>query len=145
MHLATYGVLNRRNPLFSYVELTAVPGRDGRLEVHDVYGLRLDARLVVLSACQTAVGSGLRADVPAGDEWVGLSQAFLAAGAERVLSTLWLVDDRATAELMTQFHSALARGRGEASALAEVQRGSLAHPGLADPYYWAGLTLMGGM
>jgi CHAT domain-containing protein len=145
VHLATYGVLNRRNPLFSYVELTAVPGRDGRLEVHDVYGLRLDARLVVLSACQTAVGSGLRADVPAGDEWVGLSQAFLAAGAERVLSTLWLVDDRATAELMTRFHATLAEGKGEASALAGVQRGAILNTRLADPYYWAGLTLMGGI
>jgi CHAT domain-containing protein/tetratricopeptide (TPR) repeat protein len=145
VHLATYGVLNRRNPLFSYVELTSEPGRDGRLEVHDVYGLRLDARLVVLSACQTAVGSGLRADVPAGDEWVGLSQAFLAAGAERVLSTLWLVDDRATAELMTRFHATLAEGKGEASALAGVQRRAILNTRLADPYYWAGLTLMGGM
>jgi CHAT domain-containing protein len=95
--LATYGVLNRRNPLFSHVELAAAPGRDGRLEVHDVYGLAFDARLVVLSACQTASGSGLRADVPAGDEWVSLTQAFLAAGAQRVVATLWLVDDRVTA------------------------------------------------
>ena len=144
LHLATYGVLNRRNPLFSHVELAAAPGRDGRLEVHDVFGLALDARLVVLSACQTAVGSGLRADVPAGDEWVGLSQAFLAAGAERVLATLWLVDDRATADLMARFHAVLAEGKGEAAALAEVQRDALGAPRSADPYYWAGLTLMGG-
>jgi CHAT domain-containing protein len=145
VHLATYGVLNRQNPLFSHVELAAAPGRDGRLEVHDVYGLRLDARLVVLSACRTAMGSGLRADVPAGDEWVGLSQAFLAAGAERVLSTLWLVDDRATAELMTGFHAALREGKGEAGALAELQRDAIADRRLADPYYWAGLSLMGGL
>jgi CHAT domain-containing protein len=144
VHLATYGVLNRRNPLFSHVELAAAPGGDGRLEVHDVYGLHLDARLVVLSACQTAVGSGLRADVPAGDEWVGLSQAFLAAGAERVLATLWLVDDRVTADLMAGFHAALAGGKGEAGALAEVQREAIADRRLRDPYYWAGLTLMGG-
>ena len=144
VHLATYGVLNRRNPLFSHVELAAAPGRDGRLEVHDVYGLALDARLVVLSACQTAVGSGLRADVPAGDEWVRLTQAFLAAGAQRVLSTLWLVDDRATADLMMRFHAMVAEAKGEASALAGVQREAILNARLADPYYWAGLTLMGG-
>ncbi|HEX5818734.1 MAG TPA: CHAT domain-containing protein, partial [Gemmatimonadales bacterium] len=145
LHLATYGVLNRRNPLFSHVELAAPAGRDGRLEVHDVYGLKLDARLVVLSACQTALGSGLRADVPAGDEWVGLSQAFLAAGAERVLATLWLVDDRATADLMARFHGALVAGKGEAVALAELQREALADGRMMDPYYWAGLSLTGGL
>jgi CHAT domain-containing protein len=75
---------------------------------------------------------------------VGLSQAFLAAGAERVLATLWLVDDRVTAELMTGFHAVLAEGKGEATALAEVQRDALGAPRTADPYYWAGLTLMGG-
>jgi hypothetical protein len=76
LHLATYGVLNRRNPLFSYVELAPDGNEDGRLEVHDIYGLPITARLVVLSACQTGIGSGLRSDVPAGDEWVGLSRAF---------------------------------------------------------------------
>ena len=144
VHLATYGVLNRRNPLFSHVELAAAPGRDGRLEVHDVYGLALDARLVVLSACQTATGSGLRADVPAGDEWVSLTQAFLAAGAQRVVATLWLVDDRVTAQLMTVFHEGLASGSGESHALAEVQRRALADARTADPFYWAGITLVGG-
>jgi CHAT domain-containing protein len=143
--LATYGVLNRRNPLFSHVELAAAPGRDGRLEVHDVYGLAFDARLVVLSACQTASGSGLRADVPAGDERVSLTQAFLAAGAQRVVATLWLVDDRVTAQLMTAFHEGPASGAGEAHALAEAQRRALADERTADPFHWAGLTLMGGI
>jgi len=144
VHLATYGVLNRRNPLFSYVELAAAPRRDGRLEVHDVYGLKLDARLVVLSACQTATGSGLRADVPSGDEWVGLTEAFLAAGARRVIATLWLVDDQATAELMPRLHAGLAEGQSEAQALAEAQRRSIAEARYADPYYWAGIQLVGG-
>jgi CHAT domain-containing protein len=145
LHLATYGVLNRRNPLFSHVELAPAPGDDGRLAVHDVYGLPLDARLVVLSACQTALGSGYRADVPAGDEWVGLSQAFLAAGASRVVATLWLVDDRATSELMARLHAGLADGQDAASALAAAQRQALADTRLRDPFFWAGVTLIGGL
>jgi CHAT domain-containing protein len=61
-----------------------------------------------------------------------------------VLATLWLVDDRVTAELMAGFHAALVEGKGEAGALAEVQRAAIADRRLRDPYYWAGLTLMGG-
>ena len=106
--------------------------------------LALDARLVVLGACQTAAGSGLRADVPAGDEWVSLTQAFLAAGAQRVVATLRPVDDRVTAQLMATLHEGLASGSGEAHALAEAQRRALADERSADPFYWAGLALKGG-
>lgn len=145
LHFATYGVLNRRNPLFSYIELAPSGSDDGRLEVHDIYGLPLHARLVVLSACQTGVGSGLDSDVPAGDEWVGLSRAFLAAGAQRVVATLWPVADSASAELMTWFHAGLASGQGPAAALAEAQRKALADPRRANPFYWSGFTLAGGL
>jgi CHAT domain-containing protein len=144
IHLATYGVLNRDNPLFSFVELMPQRGDDGRLEVHDVFGLRLRARLVVLSACQTGLGAGALADVPAGDDWVGLIQAFLFAGASHVLATLWPVQDRATADLMTRFYTALAAGQPEAEALAEAQRAMLSKPATAHPFYWAGFTLSGG-
>ncbi len=144
VHLATYGVLNKDNPLFSFVELMPEGEDDGRLEVHDVFGLRLRARLVVLSACQTGLGSGTLADVPAGDDWVGLIQAFLFAGASHVLATLWPVHDRATAELMTRFYTALAGGQPEAEALADAQRAMLREPTTAHPFYWAGFTLSGG-
>jgi CHAT domain-containing protein len=144
IHLATYGVLNKDNPLFSFVELRPHGGDDGRLEVHEVFGLRLQARLVVLSACQTALGAGALADVPPGDDWVGLVQAFLFAGASNVLATLWPVEDRATADLMTQFYTALRAGRPEAEALAEAQRAMLRNSVTAHPFYWAGFTLSGG-
>ncbi|HTR21899.1 MAG TPA: CHAT domain-containing protein [Gemmatimonadales bacterium] len=144
IHLATYGVLNKDNPLFSYVELTPQGSDDGRLEVHEVFGLRLRARLVVLSACQTALGAGALADVPAGDDWVGLVQAFLYAGASNVMATLWPVQDRATADLMARFYAGLAAGLSEAEALAEAQRAMLADPATAHPFYWAGFTMSGG-
>ena len=143
IHLATYGVLNKDNPLFSFVELTPQGGDDGRLEVHEVFGLRLRARLVVLSACQTGLGAGALADVPAGDDWVGLVQAFLFAGASHVMATLWPVQDRATADLMTRFYTALRTGQPEAEALAQAQRATLRNPATAHPFYWAGFTLSG--
>jgi CHAT domain-containing protein len=144
IHFATYGVLNKDNPLFSFIELVPQDGDDGRLEVHEVFGLRLRARLVVLSACQTALGAGALADVPPGDDWVGLVQAFLFAGASNVMATLWPVEDRATAELMTRFYVALRAGRSEAEALTEAQQTLLRNPGTAHPFYWAGFTLSGG-
>jgi CHAT domain-containing protein/tetratricopeptide (TPR) repeat protein len=144
IHLATYGVLNKDNPLFSFVELAPHNGEDGRLEVHDVFGLELHARLVVLSACQTALGAGALADVPAGDDWVGLVQAFLFAGASHVMAALWPVEDRTTAAFMSRFYSGLASGRPEAETLAEAQRATLRNAATAHPFYWAGFTLSGG-
>ena len=144
IHFATYGVLNKHNPLFSFVELAPGAGEDGRLEVHEVFGLDLHARLVVLSACQTALGAGALADVPAGDDWVGLVEGFLYAGAANVMATLWPVEDRATAGLMERFYTELAAGRPEADALAAAQRMSLRNSATADPFYWAGFTLSGG-
>ena len=144
VHLATYGVLNKHNPLFSYVDLNPGGDHDGRLEVHEVFDLALDARLVVLSACQTAVGSGALADVPAGDDWVGLVQGFLSAGAAQVLATLWPVEDRATARLVERFYAELARDRPTAAAIAEAQRWMRQEPATAHPFYWAGFVLVGG-
>ena len=126
IHLASLGVLNKHNPQFSYIALAPSSGSDGRLEVHDVARLSLDARLVVLSACRTGLSSGRLADVPAGDDWVGLVQAFESAGAGSVLATLWPVDDRATSQLMKRFYVALREGHSESAALAIAQRGTLA-------------------
>jgi CHAT domain-containing protein len=94
--LATYGVLNKQNPLFSFVQLAPDSAEDGRLEVHEVFGLHLAADLVVLSACQTGLGSGARADVPPGDDWVGLTRGFLHAGARHVVATCgpWTIGRR---------------------------------------------------
>lgn len=144
VHIATYGVLNKHNPLFSFIDLGAGGGEDGRLEVHEVFGLGLGARLVVLSACQTGVAAGALADVPPGDDWVGLVQGFLSAGAGNVLATLWPVSDIATARLMERFYEELAAGRPEAEALAVAQRAAVRVPATAHPFYWAGFTLVRG-
>src|SRR3989475_1870392 len=144
IHFATYGVLNKHNPLSSFVELAPTPGEDGRLEVHDVFGLDLHARLVVLSACQTALGAGALADVPAGGDWVGLVEGFLYAGAANVMAAPWPVEGQATAGFMERFYGELAAGRPEAEALAGTQRAALRNSATADPFYWAGVTVSGG-
>lgn len=141
LHLATFGVLNKQNPLFSFVELASGGANDGRLEVHEVLGLSLAADLVVLSACQTALGSGAIGDVPAGDDWVGLTRAFLYAGAARVVATLWPVEDWATAKLMERFYEGIAAGTEPTRALAQAQRALLANPATAYPFYWAGFVV----
>lgn len=143
LHLATYGVLNKQNPLFSFVELASDDAHDGRLEVHEVFGLTLAADLVVLSACQTGLASGALADVPAGDDWVGLTRAFLHAGARNVVATLWPVQDLATAALMERFYEGFAGEADPAKALAQAQRALLAESATAHPFYWAGFVAVG--
>lgn len=143
VHLGTFGVLNKHNPLFSFIELAPSNRDDGRLEVNAVFGLPLTGQLVVLSACQTALGSGALGDVPPGDDWGGLVQAFLQAGARSVVATLWPVEDRATGELMEQFYIRLAPGATPVSALAEAQRSLIRNPATSPPGYWAGFTLTG--
>jgi CHAT domain-containing protein/tetratricopeptide (TPR) repeat protein len=144
IHLATYGVLNKQNPLFSFIEFAPDGTDDGRLEVHEVFGLDLAADLVVLSACQTGLASGALSDVPAGDDWVGLARAFLSAGAGSVIATLWPVQDRASAALMGRFYQGYTVGSDPGQALAAAQRALLAVPATANPYYWAGFELVGG-
>ena len=95
------------------------------------------------SACETAMGSGYFAQVPAGDEFVGLTRAFLHAGSQAVLATLWEVSDRSTLDLMRNFYGALPRG-SRANALAGAQRAMLSAGGrYAHPYYWGPFVLVG--
>ncbi len=136
-------MLNKANPLFSYVELAETRGELGLLEAREVFGLGLRAQLLTLSACETAVGSSSRWDAPAGEDWLGLAAAFLGAGAENVLASLWQVEDLATAELMQRFYRHLASGTPLAQSLAEAQRELIANPDTAHPFYWAGFVLIG--
>jgi CHAT domain-containing protein/Tfp pilus assembly protein PilF len=146
LHLATHGYFNKLNPLLSGLELEADDDNDGLLELHEIVGLDLDARLVTLSACETGLGSGHFAEIPPGDDFVGLTRAFLAAGSDAVLATLWEVDDASTAELMQQFYVRMrfsAETPAGAAALAEAQRRLLASELYRHPYYWAPFVLVG--
>ena len=143
VHLATHGFFNRINPLFSGVDLEPGPGEDGRLQVYEILGLSLAADLVTLSACDTALGAGELTDLPAGEELVGLTRAFLSAGSRNVLATLWEISDEATASLMGDFYQA-SRASDAADALSVVMRRQLRAGGrTAHPYFWAPFVLVG--
>ena len=135
VHLATHGELSEDDPLSSAVLLVPGGGEDGRLEVREVFGLDMHARLVVLSACETGLGKLSR-----GDELVGLQRAFLYAGTPAVVTTLWKVDDKATFELVRSFYTRL-EGTGPVEALRQAQLETMrAFP---HPYAWAAFGLSG--
>jgi CHAT domain-containing protein len=96
------------------------------------------ASLVVLSACESALG-----ERTGGDEIVGLTRAFLYAGAPAVVASLWSVDDEATAEFMTELYGRLLRGEPAADALRGTQVSFLRRADYAAPFYWAAFTLTG--
>jgi CHAT domain-containing protein len=146
LHLATHSNFNKLNPMFSSLQLEPDDVNDGQLEVHEVLRLKLNADLVTLSACDTALGSGYFAEVPAGDEFVGLTRAFLSVGSDSVMATLWAVDDRSSVQLMTQFYEHLdntSETGGKPAALMLAQRQLRATKGYEHPYYWAPFVLVG--
>jgi CHAT domain-containing protein/tetratricopeptide (TPR) repeat protein len=138
VHLAAHGIYDAANPLFSRIELAPGGAHDGNLTVQDILS-SVDftgVNLVVLSACQSAVGAR-----SGGDEVVGLTRALLYAGTPGVISTLWNIDDAASAELMEEFYRGLAGGTSVAGALRQAQLAvKVRHP---DPAYWAAFTLNG--
>lgn len=143
IHFATHGHVDENDPRLSGLVLSLVDAdgtpADGFLRPSDIAGMSLNADLVTLSACETALGEEVD-----GEGLVGLARAFMDAGAQRVLSTLWRVDDDATAALMTLVYQGLLKeGLSPAEALARAQRRMRAHPRWRSPFYWAGLSLQG--
>jgi CHAT domain-containing protein/Flp pilus assembly protein TadD len=143
LHFATHGVLDSRRPELSKLVLSLYDeqgrAQNGFLPLNDIYNLHLNADLVVLSACRTALGQEIR-----GEGLVGLTRGFMYAGAARVLASLWSVEDRATAELMGElYRGMLRRGLSPAAALRRAQLAMLKSPGHRAPFYWAGFSLQG--
>jgi tetratricopeptide (TPR) repeat protein len=131
IHAATHAVFDGEFGRLSRLLLA-----NGHLFVDDIRRLRLAADLVVLSACQTALGQVL-----AGDESVGLAYSFLAAGTQAVMASLWHINDPRTSDLMSCLYSGLKRGNRPATALALAQRSAIADGW--PPYFWAAFTTIG--
>jgi CHAT domain-containing protein len=138
LHIATHGSFVTGAPWDSHLDLYG----DDVLSVEEIGRLSLDAYLVTLSACDSGLGGGLLADIPNGDEWVGLNQAFLAAGTPTVMATLWPIDDHVSSNFMIDFYNALS-SKGKSKALAEVQRQFIQNPDTRHPFYWAPFIIMG--
>jgi len=143
VHFATHGLLDSQHPELSGLVLSLVDkqgrAQDGFLQLEDIYNLNLPADLVVLSACETGLGKEI-----SGEGLIGLTRGFMYAGATRVVSSLWKVEDFATAKLMKAFYTSMERGgKRPAEALREAQLSLLNDQRWSSPYYWAGFTIQG--
>lgn len=143
VHFATHGLLNAEHPELSGIVLSLVKEdgsvSDGFLRLHEVYSLELPAELIVLSACQTALGKPV-----GGEGLVGLVRGFMYAGSKRVVASLWKVDDEATAELMKIFYRGMLKeGLRPAAALQAAKVEMSRNKRWQSPYYWAAFELQG--
>jgi CHAT domain-containing protein len=143
LHLVTHGYFDPKRPEVSGLLLSTVNREEkplnGFVGLQDIYELRAPVLLVVLSACQTALGKDVR-----GEGLLGVTRGFMYAGASSVVASLWQVDDAATAELMKLFYSnMLQRGMKPGEALRAAQNSIRQRPEWRSPYYWAAFTLQG--
>ena len=145
IHLATHGVLDNRDPLNSYLLLTKIDDEtenDGLLHAREIIDLNLDADLAVLSACETGNGR-----ISPGEGVIGMSWAFLVAGARSVVVSQWRVNSISTTHLMKDFYQAMARrtdlnGRNKSEAIREASLRLLKDRRYRHPFYWAGFVLV---
>ncbi len=136
LHLSTHASVNAKEgePFIDF--------KDERLYLRDLYRLQLPADLVVLSACQTNLG-----ELKRGEGVMSLNRGFTYAGAKSLISSLWRVNDRATAKIFGQFYAQLKAGEPKALALHQAKLAYLSSPDIPDeeksPYYWAGFIHYG--
>lgn len=144
LHIATHGLLNADRPQFTGLVLSLVGNKseDGFLRTDEVFNLRLGSPLVMLSACETGLGKEKR-----GEGVMGLTRAFMYAGAPTVGVSLWSVADRSTAELMSDFYKRLLASQNApispSSAMRNAQLAMIAGKKYSAPFYWAPFVLVG--
>ncbi len=144
VHFATHAVVDNENAELSGIVLSMVDktgrSQNGFLSSHEIFDLRIPAELVVLSACRTGMGKEFK-----GEGLIGLTRAFMYAGAARIVVSIWDVDDKPTAELMIRFyrHMFSPRKLQPAAALRAAQLEMLQDPRWHSPYFWAAFMLQG--
>ena len=143
IHVATHGLLNAERPQFTGVVLSLVGNKthDGFVRTDEVFNLRLGSPLVMLSACETGLGKEKR-----GEGVMGLTRAFMYAGAPTVGVSLWSVADKSTADLMTDFYKRLLTAGDtttSSSALRGAQLAKIADKKYSAPFFWAPFVLVG--
>jgi CHAT domain-containing protein len=113
--------------------------QDGFLQLEDIYNLKLPVELVVLSGCETGLGENV-----SGEGLIGMTRAFMYAGASRIVASLWSVNDVATADFMTLFYKAMLRDKLQPpAALRKAQIEMRQQRRWNSPYYWAAFEIQG--
>jgi CHAT domain-containing protein/predicted negative regulator of RcsB-dependent stress response len=142
LHVATHGLLNAERPQFTGLVLSLVGNKteDGFLRTDEVFNLKLGSPLVMLSACETGLGKEKR-----GEGVMGLTRAFMYAGAPTVGVSLWSVADKSTADLMTDFYKRLLASKtaSPATAMRDAQLAMISGKKYSAPFYWAPFVLVG--
>jgi CHAT domain-containing protein len=142
LHIATHGFLDAKHPQFSGVVLSLVGNKheDGFLRTDEIFNLRLGSPLVMLSACETGLGKEKR-----GEGVMGLTRGFIYAGAPSVGVSLWSVDDKSTAVLMSDFYKSLLTKESAkpTGALRTARLNMIAARTYSSPYYWAPFVMVG--
>lgn len=151
LHLNMHGFTNDCDPMYSGLAFTPRtmlqknaafhdpnPTNEGILHAYEIYNMRINAELVVMSACQTGLGK-----IQAGEGIMSLARAFAHAGSPNTVMSLWQVDEAATRKLMTNFYKYLGEGEGKDEALQLAKLDYLNNNAEAHPFYWAGFVLVG--
>jgi CHAT domain-containing protein len=146
IHLATHGVIDNRQPLYSHLLLTETEGdpeNDGLLEVREIMNMKLNADLAVLSACETANGK-----ISPSEGVIGISWSLFLAGTRSMLVSQWKVNSASTSQLMTNFYEALeSKKNGQAGKKSKSRQQAILRLMNEDryrhPFYWAGFVLVG--
>ena len=142
VHIATHGLLDVERPQFTGVVLSLVGNTkaDGFLRTDEIFNLKMRPALVMLSACETGLGKEKR-----GEGVIGLTRAFMYAGAPTVGVSLWSVADKSTAELMTDFYKRLLSPTPHPSvaAMRDAQLAMISGKKYSAPFYWAPFVLVG--
>lgn len=140
LHFATHGIVDEMEPELSRIFLNEGIQDDGNLFSGEIFNLQLNAKLAVLSACQTGLGK-----LSKGEGVIGLSRALTYAGAKSIVVSFWSVADESTAELMTAFYKTLLQNKDDnfAKALREAKIQLIKSEKFSAPYYWAPFVLIG--
>ncbi|MBN2536231.1 MAG: CHAT domain-containing protein [Spirochaetales bacterium] len=140
IHFATHSIINEESPYMSGLVLTQDndPGEDGFLQVREIFNLETHADLVILSACKTKLGEYVE-----GEGIIGLTRAWMYAGASSVIASLWSIHDESASVFMSEFYRNIKAGMSCAAALRQARLFMMEQDRYRHPYFWAAFVLTG--
>lgn len=144
LHLGTHALVNDVDPLQSKLFFAkssdALSSDDGNLHAYEIYSMQLRAELAVLTACETGSGT-----IHSGEGIMSLAHSFMFAGCPSVIMSLWKIDEKTNAQIITDFYKYLQQGKSKSEALRKAKLKFIESNTneLANPFYWGGLCVIG--